>query len=143
MAYSLQYYKNWLNNKRWEIESRRKKNEQLSKDIARLQRAYDKLKKIKNDSNVDAERVKGQVKLDKIAPDAKWRGKSKNNFDNVIKDDAKVAAKDFYKSIDKMLDQVGSELSRKKGSYDTGIGALNGMIKTKNWLEGVIRNWTN
>lgn len=143
MAYSLSDYKRMLRNKKAEITNRKNKNQKLSKEIERLEEAYDKLKKIKKDYSPSASSVRSQVKIDKLAPDVAWRGKSKNKFDSYIKDDAKDAAKSFYKSIDTMLDQVSTKLSEKRGSYDTGIGILNSLNKSRTWLEGVIRNWVN
>lgn len=143
MAYSLDYYKRSLRNKQNELNTRKAKNKKLKGEIERLEAAYEKLKRIKDNASPDAEYVKKQVKINKLAPDVAWRGKSKKDFDKIIDNEAEKAAKDFYKSIDRMLDQVGSELSRKRGSYDTGIGAVNALNKSINWLSGVIRNWTN
>lgn len=143
MAYTLDYYKRQLRAKNTEIANRKAKNRKIKQEVDRLQRAYDKLMAVKRRNTPDAEFIKQQVKVDKLAPNVKWRGKYKNDFDNLVKNDAKDAAKEFFDSIDKMLDQVGKELYKKKGSYDTGIASLNALNKGKNWLEGVIRNWVN
>ncbi len=143
MAYTLDYYKRQLRAKNTEIANRKAKNKKIKQEVDRLQRAYDKLMAVKRRNTPDAEFIKQQVKVDKLAPNVKWRGKYKNDFDNLVKNDAKDAAKEFFDSIDKMLDQVSKELYKKKGSYDTGIAALNALNRGKNWLEGVIRNWVN
>lgn len=143
MAYTLDYYKRRLQEKNSEISARKRKNQKIKVEVDRLQCAYNKLLAIKRRNSPDAEFIKQQVKVDKLAPSVAWRGNSKKTFDNIINNDAKDVAKDFYNSIDRMLDQVGTELHRKKGSYDSGISALNALNKGKNWLESVIRNWVN
>ena len=143
MAYSLEYYKRKLQIQNSEIRNRKRKNQIIKQQVDELQRAYDKMKTIKSYAMPNANQIKKDVKLDSIAPGVAWRGHYKKSFDNVVKNDVKRASNDFYKSIDTMLDQIGTALSRKKGEYDTGIGALNALNRSKNWLEGVIRNWTN
>lgn len=143
MAYSLAYYQQSLRNKRRELENRKAKNKKLAGEIERLENAYNKLKKIKKDASPDAEYIKKQVKVDKLAPNVAWRGKAKNDFDWIIDKDAKSAANEFYDKIDEMLDAVNTALSQKKGSYDTGLGVVNSLNRSISWLSGVIRNWTN
>lgn len=143
MAYSLDDYKRFLRNKKNEIVNRREKNKKIKQEIDRLQKAYDDLMDIKRQSYPDAEYIKGQVKVNKLAPNVQWRGKAKNDFDKIVNNSAKDAAKSFFNSIDDMLDDVGTALYRKRGEYDTGISILNGLNSSKQWLEGIIRNWVN
>lgn len=126
-----------------QIYSRRKKNERISGEISRLETAYNKLSDIKKKNLENAEKVKNNTKLDKVAGNVQWRGKYKTQFDNAMKDRATPAAKDFYNSIDDILDEIGTALSNKRGEYSTGFTILDGLNKAWNHVSGVIRNWFN
>lgn len=143
MAYSLDYYKYQKRQTENQIRARRQKNAVIQQEINQLQNAYNKLGKIKKDNLNNALLVKNNSKLSKVAGNVQWRGNSKKQFDDVMKNQVSNAAKDFYSSIDAMQDEIGRALDRKRGEYDTGSQILNGLNRTWNNLSGIIRNWVN
>lgn len=143
MAYSLDYYKYQKRQTENQIRDRRQKNAVIQQEITQLQNAYNKLGKIKRDNANNALLVKNNSKVDKVAGNVQWRGNSKKQFDNVMKNQVSNAAKEFYGSIDAMQDEIGRALDRKRGEYDTGSQILNGLNRTWNNLSGIIRNWVN
>ena len=102
-----------------------------------------KLGKIKRTNANNADAVRDNAKLSKVAGNVQWRGKSKKQFDDVMKNQVPSAAREFFNSIDAMQDEVGRALDRKRGEYDTGSQILNGLNRTLNNLAGIIRNWVN
>ncbi len=143
MAYDLDYYKRQLRYKRQEIEKQRRKNGQIKEQISKLEWAYQRLANIKKNDNPNAEWVKSDSKLKYIAPNVQWRGNAKNKFDEKVKGDVKKTAKDFYKSIDQMQDEVGRALAKKRGELDSGSWLVNSLNRSIQWLDSTIRNWTN
>ncbi len=143
MGYTLDYYKNYLRNTLSKIEDRKKRNQKLKDEIAQLRKAYNRMHAIKCQNNPCADSVRDDSQLKKIAPDVKWRGKYKKDFDEILKDSVKKQAKDFDKSIDQMQDEIMRAIKKKEGEYDTGSFTLNTLNKTRTWLEGVVKNWTN
>lgn len=143
MAKTLDDYKSEKRSLENQISARKSKNKKISGEISRLQTAYDKLGKIKKENFDNADKVKTNIKLNKVAGNVAWRGKYKDQFDNAIKDRAVPSAKDFYESIDEIQDEIGTALSRKKGEYETGSSILNGLNRSWNNVVGIIRNWVN
>ena len=143
MANTLDQYQRQRRQTENQIRERTSKNEALKREIDRLQKAYDQMGNIKKNNDVNASLVKSRAKGSYVAGNVAWRGQSKKEFDNIMKDQVEKEAKKFYKSIDDMQDEIGSALSRKKGEFNTGNSILNGLVKTWNYVNGVIRNWTN
>lgn len=143
MAKSLDDYKSEKRSLEIQISNRRTQNARISEEISRLQVAYDKMGKIKRDNAENADKVRDNTKLNKVAGNVQWRGKYKDQFDNAMKDRATSAAKDFFDSIDAMQDEIGRALDRKRGEYDTGSSILNGLNRAWNNVAGIIRNWVN
>lgn len=139
-----------LDDYRWEkssleekIRARKSKNAIISSEISRLETAYNKLGNIKHHNLYNADKVRDDTKLKKVAKDVAWRGKYKDQFDNAMKDRATPAAKDFFESIDEMHDEIGRALDAKRGEYKTGSIVLDGLNKAWNNVAGIIRNWVN
>lgn len=126
-----------------QISSRTAANERIAGEISRLERAYNKLGDIKRNNLYNADKVRANTKLDKVADNVEWRGKYKDLFDNAMKDGATPAAGDFFDSIDAIHDEIGSALSSKRGEYDTGSSILNALNRAWNNVAGIIRNWFN
>ncbi len=143
MAKTLNDYKKEKQNLENQISSRKAKNKQISGEINRLQTAYNKLADIKRNNYNNAEKVKNNTKLVKVADKVEWRGQYKDRFDNAMKDIATPAAKAFYDSIDAIHDEIGKALSNKRGEYNTGSSILNSLNKSWNNVTGIIRNWVN
>lgn len=140
MAGSLEYYRRQRNNINNQIIARRRKNDQIKADIETLQRAYDKLKRIKDD---EATPIRSDIKKEKYMDNLHWRGKNKDEFDKMLKNEAKNNAKDFVKSIDDMLDAVGWAIHQKRSELNTGNTALNKLQRSYSWLSTQIRNLLN
>ncbi len=143
MAKTLEDYKGEKRSLEGQISSRRAHNERIAQEIERLEKAYNKLGDIKRHNWDNADKVRDNTKLDKVAGNVAWRGKYKDQFNNAMKDRATPAAKDFFKSIDDMHDEIGSALSRKRGEYDTGSSILNGLNRAWNNVSSIISNWVN
>lgn len=143
MAYTLDYYKNKKRQTENQIRDRRAQNARIQQEITQLENAYNKLGKIKRTNANNANAVRDNAKLSKVAGNVQWRGKSKKQFDDVMKNQVPSAAREFFNSIDAMQDEVGRALDRKRGEYDTGSQILNGLNRTLNNLAGIIRNWVN
>ncbi len=140
MAYSLDYYKKQEKKVMAQIQREKKSNKKLDDEIDELQRAYDKLGKIKRNH---AQSVKDMAKLDKIAGDAKWRGHEKNKFDDTVNDHVKKDAKRFYESIDAIQDEIGKAIDKKKGQKYNKLGVISNLNKTLINIRGSIRNLFN
>ena len=143
LEYSLDYYKSRKRQTEREINSRRAQNQRIQNEIDELEAAYRKLGAIKRTNYNNADSVRDSSKASKITNNVQWRGKTKNQFDDFLNNQLKNAGKSFYDSIDKMQDEIGTAIANKKGQLSTGIGILDKLNKTWNWLGGVIRNWTN
>ena len=143
MAKSLEDYKSEKRSLERQIADRRRQNARISGEIQRLEAAYDKMGRIKLSNYDNADKVRDLTRLDKVAGNVKWRGNYKDQFDNVIKDWAVPAAKDFFNSIDEMQDEIGRALDRKRGEYNTGSAILNGLNRAWNDVSGIVRNWFN
>ncbi len=143
MAKSLEDYKSEKRSLERQIANRRNQNARISGEIRRLEAAYDKMGKIKRSNYDNADKVRDNTKLDKVAGNVKWRGKYKDQFDNAMKDRATPAAKDFFNSIDEIQDEIGRALDRKRGEYNTGSSILNGLNRAWNDVSGIVRNWFN
>lgn len=143
MAKTLSDYKTEQTRLESQIASQRAKNNRIAGEINRLETAYNKLGNIKRNNASNAEQVRDNTKLNKVAGNVEWRGKYKDQFDNAIKDRATPAAKDFFDSIDEMQDEIGRALDRKRGEYNTGSSILNGLNRAWNNVAGIIRNWVN
>ncbi len=143
MAKTLNDYRREKSNLQNQIYSQKQKNKKIADEISRLEAAYNKLGNIKRNNFDNADKVRDNTKLKKVADDVEWRGKYKNQFDNAMKDRATPAAKDFFNSIDAMHDEIGRALSNKRGEYDTGSALLNGLNRSLNRVSGIIRNWFN
>lgn len=143
MAHTLNYYKSRQRYISAQISSRKAKNAKIQRDIRELESAYEQLGKIKRSNLQNAQTVRDQAKLSKVAGDVEWRGNYKKQFDSIMNDRVSRAARDFYNSIDAMQDEVGRALDRKRGEYDSGSLILNGLNKTLNNITGIIRNWVN
>lgn len=143
MAKTLDDYKWEKRNLESQISSRRAKNDRIAGEIRRLETAYNKLGDIKRNNYNNADKVRDNTKLNKVANDVQWRGKYKDQFDNAMKDRATPSGKDFFDSIDDMHDEIGRALSSKRGEWDTGSSILNGLNRAWNNVAGIIRNWVN
>ena len=143
MAKSLEDYKSEKRSLERQIANRRNQNARISGEIRRLEAAYDKMGKIKRSNYDNADKVRDNTKLDKVAGNVKWRGKYKDQFDNAMKDRATPTAKDFFNSIDEIQDEIGRALDRKRGEYNTGSSILNGLNRAWNDVSGIVRNWFN
>lgn len=143
MAKSLDDYKAEQKQLESKISKQKSQNAKIKKEISRLEEAYNKMGKIKRDNPENADKVRANIKLNKVAGNVEWRGKYKDQFDNAIKDRATPAAKDFFNSIDAMQDEIGRELDKKRSEYDTGSSLLNYLNKAWNTVSGIIRNWIN
>ena len=143
MAKTLDDYKAEKRSLEIQIANRKKQNERISGEISRLETAYNKMGKIKRDNAYNADKVRDNTKLNKVAGDVEWRGNYKDQFDKTMKDRATPAAKEFFDSIDDMHDEIGKALDRKRGEYDTGFSILNGLNRSWNNVTGIIRNWFN
>jgi len=143
MAKTLDDYKGEKRDLESQISSRRAKNNRLAGEISRLETAYNKLGDIKRNNFNNADKVRDNTKLKKVADNVEWRGKYKDQFDNAMKDRATPAAKDFFDSIDDMHDEIGRALSSKRGEYDTGSSILNNLNRALNNVVGIIRSWVN
>lgn len=143
MEITLDLLKSKLSNLDDAISYRRQKNYALQVEICELQKAYDKLGNIKKNNSNNANRIRKEVKRDQIAKDVAWKGESKKEFDDILNDDVKKAANEFYDSIDRMQDEVGKVIGKKKGEYDTGLGVLNSLNTVFNDISWQIRTWGN
>lgn len=143
MAKTLDDYKREQRDLERKIATRKSNNARISGEIKRLEAAYKKLGNIKSHNADNADKVRNDAKLNKVAGGVEWKGDSKNLFDDVMTYNVLPAAKDFYKSIDDIHDEIGRALDRKRGEYDTGIGILNGLNRSWNNVVGIIRNWVN
>lgn len=143
MAKTLDDYRSEKRRLEIQIANRRRQNERISGEIARLESAYKKMGKIKRDNADNADKVRDNSKLNKVAGNVEWRGKYKDQFDNAMKDRVTPSAKDFFNSIDDMQDEIGRALDRKRGEYNTGSSILNGLNRAWNNVSGIIRNWFN
>lgn len=141
MAYTLDYYKNWLQNTIAEINERKRKNSQILEDVELLERAYNTIGNLKRYNSVNAKDV--QKNATKVASNVAWRSKAKNDFDGILDDSVKSAAKEFYNSIDDMHDELSQAIAQKRGELDSGSFIINSLNKSKEWIEGVIRGWVN
>lgn len=146
MAETLEYYKS----RKWQtgiqIESRRRENARIKGEIEILEDAYNKMKNIKDRNEQNAGNLKERAKLESVlnkAGNVKWYGKSKQEFDTIMKESVTPAARTFYLSIDDMLDEIGVALSNKKSEYNSGIGILNRLNSSWNYFDRVVRNWLN
>lgn len=143
MAKTLDDYRSEKRRLEIQISNQRSKNARISGEIARLESAYKKMGKIKRDNADNADKVRDNSKLNKVAGNVEWRGKYKDQFDNAMKDRVAPSAKDFFNSIDEMQDEIGRALDRKRGEYNTGSSILNGLNRAWNNVSGIIRNWFN
>ena len=139
MGYSLSYYQNRKTKVKNQIIERKKKNEDLKKDIQKLQKSYDALKIVKK----NAQALERKLLLQNCAGNLQWRGKGKSDFDKKVDKDVKKRAKEFTKSIDNMMDAINKEKSRRQGQYDTGLSLLNSLNRTYRWLVSTIKNLNN
>ncbi len=140
MAYDLSYYQRrriTLNN---QISDRRRKNQQIQREIDRLQTAYDNLKRLKNN---EADSLRRDVKLKNCGNGLSWRANSKTNFDNHVNNDLKKSADHYYSDIDRMLDNIGKTIGRKKGDIDYGNSLINSWNRTLQSVISTINNWFN
>ncbi len=126
-----------------QIAYRKKKNQNISAQIERLEKAYEKVGKIKRDNYNNADKVRDNSKLKNVACNVQWRGKYKNQFDMSVEDFVYPASKDFFDSIDAIHDEIGKALANKRSEYDTGSAILNGLNKAWNSVSSTIRNWFN
>lgn len=140
MANSLNYYKNQKISIQNKINQTRRKNQNISKEIERLRTAYNSVYALKHH---DADDFKKYLKLSNCGSGLEWRADCKDKFDDYIKNEIKESADSFYKQIDKLLDAISTEIGRKQGEYDSGIGLINSLNKSLSWVTSVIRNWTN
>ena len=143
MAKTLADYKAELKELERKITARREKNNKLAGEISRLETAYNKMGQIKRHNDNNADKVRDDTKLKKVAKDVEWKGKLKDQFDAVMDDSAPPAASDFFNSIDEMHDEIGRALSNKRSEYDTGSSILNGLNRSWNAVSSTIRNWIN
>lgn len=140
MEKTLEDYELERGNLEVQIASRKSKNALIAVQVDQLQTAYNKMKKIK-DGNASV--VKSDAKLDKVAGKVEWRGYSKNQFDSKMKDMVSPAAREFHRSIDGILDEIGTALAKKRGEYDTGFSLFNDLNKRFNEVVSTINNWFN
>lgn len=143
MAKTLDDYKLEKRNLEAQISSQKAKNKKIGEEIRRLETAYNKLGDIKRNNENNADKVRANTTLDKVANNVEWRGKYKDQFDNAMKDRATPSAKEFFNSIDDIHDEIGRALSRKRGDLETGSSFLNSLNRTWNNVVGIIRNWVN
>lgn len=143
MGHTLEYYKSQKLRTEIQIRDRQNSNARIQQEIKQLENAYNKLGRIKRSNQQNAQSVKDNAKLAKVAGNVQWRGNSKKQFDDVMKNQVTSASREFFNSIDAMHDEVGRALDRKRGEYDTGSLILNGLNRTLNNLTGIIRNWVN
>ena len=143
MAKNLDDYKAERKSLEYKISTQKSKNKSILKDVEVLEKAYDDLGKIKSENPSNADLVRDKTQLKKVAGDVAWRGWYKDMFDYDMKNSATPAAKDFYKSIDKIHDEIGKALDKKRKEYSTGIGIVDGLNRLLININGTIRNWTN
>lgn len=143
MAKTLDDYKLEKRNLEAQISSQKAKNKIIGEEIRRLETAYNKLGNIKRNNENNADKVRDNTTLGKVADNVEWRGKYKDQFDNAMKDRATPSAKEFFNSIDDIHDEIGRALSRKRGELETGSIILNRLNRTWNNVVGIIRNWVN
>lgn len=143
MAKTLDDYKLEKRNLEAQISSQKAKNKIIGEEIRRLETAYNKLGNIKRNNENNADKVRDNTTLGKVADNVEWRGKYKDQFDNAMKDRATPSAKEFFNSIDDIHDEIGRALSRKRGELETGSIILNSLNRTWNNVVGIIRNWVN
>lgn len=143
MAYTLDYYKRLYNNLKRQIDERNTKNRNIQNEINRLQDAYNKLANIKRSNVNNADKVRIEAKLNKVAPNAQWRGFYKKEFDAVIKGRVEQGTSEFFTSIDRIHDEIGQALTRKKNELDTGFSSINWIRNRLNDVDRTIRNWVN
>lgn len=143
MAKTLDDYKSEQISLENQISSRRARNERIAGEVRRLETAYNALGDIKRNNINNADKVRDNTKLKKVADNVEWRGKYKDQFDNAMKDRATPSAKDFFDSIDDIHDEIGRALSSKRGEYDTGFSILNDLNRAWNNVTGIIRDWVN
>lgn len=143
MAVTIDSLNSQLSNIVNDIYNRRQRNNALQAEINELQKAYDKLGNIKKNNQNNANRIKNEAKLNKLAGGVAWKGQSKKDFDNVVNNEVKNAVNEFYNSIDRMQDEIGRIIGQKKGELDSGIGAINWLNRRYNDVYWQIRNWGN
>lgn len=143
MAYTLDYYKNLYNSLQRQIRERNAHNSNIQRDISRLQTAYDQLACIKRSNENNADKVRSEAKLNKVAGNVQWRGFSKKEFDAVMNGRVEQGASEFFTSIDRIHDEIGAALTRKKNELDTGFSLINGIRNRLNDVDRTIRNWVN
>jgi archaellum component FlaC len=143
MAYTLDYYKNLYNQLKCQIADRNRHNNNIQNEINRLQDAYNKLGNIKRYNANNADKVRVEARLNKVAPNVNWRGFYKKEFDAVINGRVEQGTSEFFTSIDRMHDEIGQALTRKKNELDTGFSSLNWIRNRLNDVDRTIRNWVN
>lgn len=143
MAHKKEYYEKEKRKLEKQIREIKGKNNKVLSEVRELEKAYNKLGRIKRSNANNAALVKTNSSLSKVAGNVKWKGKAKEKFDKYMKSDVSSAANKFYQSIDRMHDEVGRALDRKRGELNTGVGGLDILNKKLNKVMGFIRNLTN
>lgn len=143
MSHSLDYYKNLVKQYNKRIDKIRRENRQAQENADRLQRAYNEMLAIKRYNAVNAVALSKKIRRKDVVSGFKWRGDSKKKFDNTLERDAYRAAKEFEKSIDRMLDSINNAKRDELNKRRSGSFVLDTVVRSRNRILTIIQNWTN
>lgn len=143
MSHSLDYYKNLVKQYNKRIDKIRRENRQAQENADRLQRAYNEMLAIKKYNDVNAVALSKEIRRKDVVNGLKWRGESKKKFDNTLEHDAYRAAKEFEKSIDRILDSINNAKRDELNKRRSGSFVLDTVVRSRNRILTIIQNWTN
>lgn len=105
MAYSASELYSMRRRKYNEINTHTNNINRLEDEIERLERAHTSLKNLKNG---DAKQLVEDTKVKNATKGYSWRGKNKNNFDEIFETEINSEAKRFRNDIDDMMEEISS-----------------------------------
>ena len=133
-------YQRSINAKNSQIKTEEKKIEQYEEEIYRLQKAYDRLDTLEGG---DAKDLKDKTKVKNATTGYDWRGKNKNDFDNMFESDIYPDAKEFKDYIDELKDDINWAIHERYVKINESDGIIGGLKSGISWLKTCIRNLWN
>lgn len=133
-------YERSINAKNSQIKSEERKIEQLEDEIYRLQNAYNRLDTLEGG---DAKDLKDKTKEKNATTGYEWRGKNKNDFDEMFVGSINPDAKDFKDYIDGLKDQINWAIHERRVKINESDGIIGGLKNGISWLRTCIRNLWN
>lgn len=133
-------YERSINTKNSQIRSEQQKIEQLEEEIDRLQKAYSRLDTLEGG---DANDLKKKTKVKNATTGYDWRGKNKNDFDDLFDSNIYPDAKEFKDYIDGLKDQINWAIHERQVKINDSDGIIGSLKSGISWLKTCIWNLWN